>query len=63
MDLLTAHEAATYLRIGLSTLAQMRAEGVGPPYYRLGRLIRYERGALDEWLDLHRVRPEAEDPR
>jgi predicted DNA-binding transcriptional regulator AlpA len=31
-------------------LRRMRREGRGPTYCRVGRLIRYRRSAVEEWL-------------
>ena len=48
--LLTAEEAANFLRLSLSWLAKARVSGTGPPYVKLGRSVRYREGALVEWL-------------
>ena len=39
-------------RIGLSrsTLEKLRVYGGGPPYLKLGRLVRYRAHDLDTWL-------------
>lgn len=42
--------AAQYLGVRVGTLARWRLEGRGPEYSRAGRLIRYFRPALDNWL-------------
>jgi excisionase family DNA binding protein len=52
---LTVRDAATYLRLAVSTLNKLRCTGGGPTYLKLGRSVRYERGDLDEWLASHRV--------
>lgn len=45
-------EAAEYLGIGLSTLAQMRMAGKGPVFIAYSpRMIRYRQGDLDAWLE------------
>lgn len=49
-ELLTAQEAADYLRLAKSTLAKLRCIGGGPPYVQLGRRIAYRRADLDAWL-------------
>jgi excisionase family DNA binding protein len=38
--------------LGISpvTTTKWRRKGEGPPFIRVGRLIRYSRAALDEWL-------------
>lgn len=57
----TEREAAAYLGISRSSLAQGRMDGrrvnrmTPPPYIQLGRAIRYRRSDLDKWLDDHRV--------
>ena len=51
--LLTAIDAATYLRIDVRTLANWRAAGRGPSYIRVGRRPFYTREALDSWLRAH----------
>jgi predicted DNA-binding transcriptional regulator AlpA len=48
--LLTASEAANFLRLSLSWLAKARMRGDGPPYVKLGRSVRYREGALVQWL-------------
>ena len=50
--LLTPAETAARLRVSRSTLRRWRFEGGGPPSRKLGpRTVRYERSALDEWVD------------
>jgi predicted DNA-binding transcriptional regulator AlpA len=48
--LLTPKEAANFLRLSVSWLAKARMRGDGPPYVKLGRAIRYRKGALVQWL-------------
>jgi excisionase family DNA binding protein len=47
---LTPLEAARYVRISVSTLAKWRVYGGGPPFIRIGRVIRYSRGELDAYM-------------
>lgn len=48
---LTAHEAAEFLGVKISTLAKWRQLGIGPPYSdRLGRDPRYHSADLDDFL-------------
>jgi excisionase family DNA binding protein len=56
-ELLTPVEAARYLRVKPQTLATWRLARVYPRlrYVRVGRLIRYRKGDLDEWLDARTV--------
>lgn len=49
--LLSTHEAAAYLGVGISTLERYRCLGGGPQFMRTGRrLIRYRKCDLDAWL-------------
>lgn len=53
MELLKTRETADYLKVSERSLAQMRSDGVGPPFVRLhasGRGVRYRRADLDAWL-------------
>ena len=47
--LLTESEAANFLRVSESWLAKARMRGDGPPYVKIGRLIRYGEGILVQW--------------
>lgn len=55
-QLLSEREAATYLSMSRSFLAQGRCYGrpESPPYLRIGRAIRYDVRELDEWLNERR---------
>ena len=48
--LLTAAEAAKFLNLSTSWLAKARMDGIGPPYTKLGRAVRYTSIALLQWL-------------
>jgi predicted DNA-binding transcriptional regulator AlpA len=48
--LLTAQEAAQYLRMSLSWLAKARMRGDGPAYVQVGRSIRYSETTLAQWM-------------
>lgn len=54
---LTPAEAGEVLDLSAQALAAARSEGRGPRYARVGRLIRYRRSDLDEWLGAHLVTP------
>ena len=47
--LLTAKDAARFLKVSLSWLAKARMQGDGPPYIKVGRSIRYTELALMQW--------------
>lgn len=49
-EVFTTEQAATYLAISRATLEALRVKGGGPRYAKLGRLVRYRRSSLDEWL-------------
>jgi excisionase family DNA binding protein len=44
-------EAAELLRSSKSTLAKRRIYGGGPPFLRIGRVIRYRQSDLHRWMD------------
>ena len=48
--LLTAKEAAVFLKVSLSRLAKARMRGDGPPYICIGRSIRYTEVATAQWM-------------
>ena len=56
---LRERDAAKYLEYSRSWLRLKRMDGQtgGPPYYRIGKSIRYDTNDLDRWLDGHRVEP------
>lgn len=49
-EILTIVEAAAYIGCKPATLRAWKAHGRGPRYYRAGRLIRYRRTDLDDWI-------------
>lgn len=49
-DVMTAEEAATYLRIARATLYRLAAKGQIPAV-KVGRVWRFSRSLLDEWLE------------
>lgn len=53
-ELLTVDEAAEYLGLSRSTLYQYAAARTVPTY-RLGRLLRFDRRDLDNWIASRRV--------
>ena len=47
-----AVEASHYLRMSVSKLARLRVTGDGPPYAKVGnRIVLYDKGNLDRWLE------------
>jgi predicted DNA-binding transcriptional regulator AlpA len=60
---LTTEQAAEYLSVSSSWLAQSRGRGDGPPYFKIGRAVRYARAALDAWVLSQTVSSTAHAPR
>ena len=54
-QLLTPREAAEYCRISVSWLANMRCNGGGPNFIKIGMKVSYRRSDLDAWLSEHTV--------
>lgn len=50
---ITTHEASEYLGCSAAALRAWRRSGAGPRFFRAGRLIRYRRQDLDEWIRLN----------
>ena len=48
--LLTAKEVARLLKVSVSWLAKARMTGEGPPYFLVGRSVRYSDAARQQWL-------------
>ena len=49
-ELLTARKTAELLNIPEKTLQRYRSQGEGPPFIKIGGLIRYNRQALEQYL-------------
>jgi hypothetical protein len=59
MDLLTTAQAAIFLGgesnpLSIRTLEMWRSNGDGPEFVKVGRLVRYEQSALEQWLSTRR---------
>jgi predicted DNA-binding transcriptional regulator AlpA len=57
--LLDTDATAHLLGCSPAALTKFRTQRRGPPYVRVGRLIRYRRVDLTRWLKSRRVLPEA----
>ncbi len=55
---LNTSEVAAKTGVPEATLIRWRYEGSGPPFVRLGRLIRYPVDLLDAWLHSNLVTPQ-----
>lgn len=49
-ELLTTREAASYLRLAITTLEHWRLESRGPASFKIGRQVRYRRDEIERWL-------------
>ena len=56
LEYLTIKELSTYLKIPAKTI-YFKVSLQQIPYYRVGRLIRFRRDEIDEWLSAFRVDP------
>jgi len=54
-QLLTPKEAAAYCRVSVSWLANMRMNGGGPDFIKIGMKVSYRQSDIDSWLMQHRV--------
>lgn len=50
-EVLTATEAATFLKVPARTLDAWRNRRIGPKYLKVGRHVRYRTSDLSEWLE------------
>lgn len=49
--LFTPTEVSAYLNVPPGTLANWRYQGTGPPFIRVGRLVRYRGREVSAWLE------------
>ena len=52
---LSPNEVATFYGIPEGSLANMRCQGVGPVYYKMGRRVRYFINDLEAWIKANPV--------
>jgi excisionase family DNA binding protein len=55
---ITRDDLSRILGISRSTLDNAAARGYGPPFYRVGRLIRYDATEVQAWIDAGYTVPE-----
>jgi predicted DNA-binding transcriptional regulator AlpA len=60
-DLLTVDQVSKIIGSTVSTLEKDRWEGGGPPYVKMGRLVRYRPADVRAWI-AERVRSSTSDP-
>ena len=53
--LLTEKEVQEYYKINVNTLQRNRSVGLGLPYVKLGRLVRYKVSDIEKYLDANTV--------
>jgi predicted site-specific integrase-resolvase len=51
--------AAEYLNLAVQTLRNWRNKGMGPPYFKLGRCVRYQLEDIEDYKQKKRVDPES----
>ena len=51
-QMMTAGEVAAYLRCSISTVRRYASRGE-IPHYRLGKLVRFRRSEIENWLALY----------
>ena len=52
--LMTVEDLAAGLHKPVNTICKMRAEGTGPPGYRVGKHLLFKQREVAEWLEDHR---------
>ncbi|CAI7974490.1 DNA-binding protein, excisionase family [Frankia sp. Hr75.2] len=50
----TVRDLAEYLGVPVNTIYKWRSMREGPPAYKVGRHIRFDRREVDEWLEKQR---------
>jgi hypothetical protein len=61
-EYLDVHGAGAYLSVTRKQLEHWRTRGGGPPFCKVGRLVRYARRDLDAFMAARRVASTAEVP-
>ena len=60
MAYLTEAEVAELLRKSVRTLQGWRVAGIGPPFHKFGRSVRYLEAEVLDWAARHRYRSTSE---
>ena len=47
-------QAAEYVGLSPHTLENLRSDGAGPQFFKIGRVVVYDVADLDSWLDAQR---------
>ena len=62
VEYMTTREAAAYLSVSHQWLEIGRSKSYGPPFAKVGGIVRYKRAEVDRWmLDHQRITLKAED--
>jgi predicted DNA-binding transcriptional regulator AlpA len=59
-ELITPAETAVETDLSQHTLAIYRCRGNGPPYYKVGKFVRYDREEVRQWMRSRRYRSTSE---
>ena len=51
MNYMTTDEVADYIRRSTGTLRYWRHQGEGPPSFKLGRRVLYDRAEVEAWIE------------
>lgn len=54
-ELLTDDDVSAITQVKTGTLAAWRSRRQGPPFFRMGRCVRYRRADIEAWLATKRV--------
>lgn len=54
---ITAKEVSEITSVTVQTLANLRFQGQGPPYYKFGRAVRYKLQDVIDFMEANRVEP------
>lgn len=49
-QILTRNEMARLLKVSRNFLDHISTRGEGPPFFRIGRAIRYDKSLVERWL-------------
>lgn len=54
-DMLTPTQVARYLQVSIRTLEAWRNQKRGPPYYHIGRSVRYSLTEVLAWMEQRKL--------
>ena len=62
-EFLTPEDIADLLTVSIHTVRAWRKTGLLPPAYKIGRLVRWSRSDIHQWIRMQRELQEAGTPR